>query len=137
VASIPSEWRSTERRSGGTYRTVCVRLCDGFYWPISFATTADSFDRDSGVCTQSCSSPTALYYYPNPGGEPEDMISLEGEPYLRLGKAFLYRTRYDAACKCKPHPWEQEAAEQHRRHAEEGQEAQEAQEEPAAPTAKE
>ena len=22
----------------GTYRTVCVRSCDGFYFPISFAT---------------------------------------------------------------------------------------------------
>ncbi|MGA9083760.1 MAG: DUF2865 domain-containing protein, partial [Pseudolabrys sp.] len=23
---------------GGTFRTVCVRTCDGFYFPISYST---------------------------------------------------------------------------------------------------
>ena len=27
----------------GTYRTVCVRSCDGYYFPISYATTAERF----------------------------------------------------------------------------------------------
>ena len=30
---------------GGTFRTVCVRTCDGFYFPISYATIAGSLPR--------------------------------------------------------------------------------------------
>jgi hypothetical protein len=97
-----------------TYRTVCVRLCDGYYWPVSFATIKESFKRDQRICAKSCNSSVALYYYPNPGGEPEDMVSLQGLPYRSLGTAFLYRTTYDANCKCRPHPWEAEAVERHK-----------------------
>ncbi|HEY6027233.1 MAG TPA: DUF2865 domain-containing protein, partial [Pseudolabrys sp.] len=32
-----------QQQAGGTYRTVCVRTCDGYYFPISFATTPDRF----------------------------------------------------------------------------------------------
>jgi hypothetical protein len=98
---------------GGTYRTLCVRLCDGYYWPISFATCQDGLQRDSKVCARSCEQPAALYYYPNPGGEPEQMVSLDGKPYTGLRTAFLYRTAYDPACKCRPHPWEAKAIERH------------------------
>ena len=100
---------------------MCVRLCDGFYWPISFATGAANFARDSKICTRSCGSSAALYYYRNPGGEPEDMVSLDGRPYKSLGTAFLHHTAYDADCKCRPHPWETEAIERHRKYAEPNQ----------------
>ncbi|HEX5959466.1 MAG TPA: DUF2865 domain-containing protein [Hyphomicrobiaceae bacterium] len=89
-----------------TYRTMCVRLCDGYYWPISFATRKDGLARDALKCERSCDGTAALYYYPNPGGAPKDMISLQGIPYKSLGTAFLYRSIYDARCKCRPHPWE-------------------------------
>src|SRR5690606_29512315 len=36
-------------RRHGTYRTVCVRLCDGFFFPISFATTPDRFGADEAA----------------------------------------------------------------------------------------
>ena len=34
----------------GTYRTVCVRTCDGFYFPISFATVPARFPDDEKTC---------------------------------------------------------------------------------------
>jgi hypothetical protein len=100
-----------------TYRTMCVRLCDGYYWPVSFATTMDKLARDERTCSQSCSSTVALYYHPNPGGQAEDMVNLRGVPYKSLGTAFLHRTTYDPNCKCRPHPWEPEAAERHKSYA--------------------
>jgi hypothetical protein len=102
---------------GATYRTMCVRLCDGYFWPVSFATHDANFGRDSETCTKSCGAPAALYYYPNPGGAPEDMVSLEGVPYKSLGTAFRFRDSYDASCKCRPHPWETEAVEHHQENA--------------------
>lgn len=101
----------------GTYRTLCVRLCDGYFYPISVATTPARFTHDEATCQSSCRSPARLYVYPNPGGEPEQMVSLDGRPYTVLPAAFLFRTRYDASCTCKPHPWEQEALARHRAYA--------------------
>ncbi len=36
------------------YRTVCVRMCDGYYYPISFGTTPDQFGRDASQCMRTC-----------------------------------------------------------------------------------
>ena len=33
----------------GTYHTVCVRTCDGYYFPISYSTNASRLDRKSVV----------------------------------------------------------------------------------------
>ncbi len=109
------------RRSSqqGGHRTVCVRMCDGYFWPISFATAEDNFERDQSVCENSCSSPAKLYVYENPGQEPEQMVNLKGQPYSKLSTAFLFRAKLDQSCKCNPHPWEKEAMDRHRRYADE------------------
>lgn len=101
-----------------TYRTMCVRLCDGAYFPVSFATPSDRFARDEDICQKSCSSPAKLYVYRNPGGEVEQMHDVKGEPYTKLKTAFLFRTTYDASCTCKPNPWEEAAQQKHRMYAE-------------------
>lgn len=98
---------------GGTYRTMCVRLCDGYFWPISFSVTKRDFARDNQLCERSCDSPAALHVYRNPGEEPENMVDLKGQPYAKLGVAFRFRVRYDAACKCRPHPWETASRQRH------------------------
>ncbi len=110
-------------RERGTYRTVCVRLCDGYFFPISFSTTPDRFAADEAACNSRCSSGARLYVYPNPGGEPEDMRDVRGQPYMALKNAFLFRTSYVEACTCKPHPWEREALDRHRLYAERAQKA--------------
>lgn len=95
-----------------TYRTMCVRLCDGYFWPISFTATKHELARDSEICERSCAAPVALHFYRNPGEEPPAMVDMKGQPYAKLPTAFRYRVRYDPACKCQPHPWE--AASRHR-----------------------
>lgn len=97
-----------------TYRTYCVRLCDGFYWPISFSTTSDRFDRDAAVCNSACGAPARLFVHGMPGGGPGTMVSLEGVRYASLKTAFHFRTRYDAQCRCQPQPWEAAATDRHR-----------------------
>jgi hypothetical protein len=103
-------------QSTGTYRTVCVRLCDGYYWPVSFATSRSNFERDAIRCEASCAG-AKLYVYRNPGEEVDDMQDLKGQLYTKLPNAFLYRTKYDAACKCQPHPWEEASRLRHRIYA--------------------
>lgn len=100
-----------------TFATVCVRLCDGYYFPVSFATTPESFGRDERKCQSTCGSQAKLFVYRNPGSSPENMQDLRGQAYSRLPTAFQYRTSYNESCKCKPHPWEEAARDQHRAYA--------------------
>ena len=96
-----------------TYRTVCVRLCDGYHFPIGEATPRSWLSRDENMCRNSCGSPARLFIL-RPGQEAEDMVDVKGTPYTQLDNAFRYRQKYDPACKCKPHPWEQEAKDRRR-----------------------
>ena len=109
----------SEQRSGGagTYRTMCVRLCDGYYFPISFSATRDRLARDAKTCESSCGGQARLFIYRNPGADVEDMVDLRGQPYQQLSTAFLYRTKYVPECRCKPNPWDAEAQQRHRMYA--------------------
>jgi hypothetical protein len=85
-----------------TYRTLCVRLCDGYYFPVSFSTLPNHFQRDVQQCQSQCAAPADLYYYQNPGGAVEQMISATNqEPYTSLKSAFRYRKEYVPGCSCK------------------------------------
>jgi hypothetical protein len=90
-----------------TVRTVCVRLSDGYFWPISYATMPDFVSNDAMTCQQSCpTTAVELYFYDNPGQEPEQMRNQYGEPYTALPTAFSYREEVDtspgANCKVAP-----------------------------------
>lgn len=85
-----------------TYRTLCVRLCDGYYFPVSFATLPNHFARDAEVCQSKCAAPAELYYHQNPGGAVEQMVSVgEQKPYTSLRNAFRHRKEYVKDCSCK------------------------------------
>ncbi len=75
------------------YRTLCVRTCDGYYFPISFAVQTKYFDRDQNTCSEMCpASPVKLYSHAIPEQSSEDMISVETKiPYKDLPTAFNYR----------------------------------------------
>lgn len=95
-----------------SYRTVCVRSCDGYYFPISFATVPERFDADAGQCQAMC--PTAsveLYVYENPGATMKEAVSLAGQSYLDHPNAFLYRNQYVKHCSCNPYTLALEASE--------------------------
>ena len=85
-----------------TYRTVCVRLCDGYYFPISFSTLPNHFERDAEACQSKCAAPAQLYYYQNPGGAVDQMVAFNSsEQYTKLKTAFLYRKEFVNGCSCK------------------------------------
>lgn len=87
---------------GGTFRTVCVRTCDGFYFPISYSTSPDRFREDELTCQRMCPAAEAsLYTYHNPGEEITQAVSLNGRLYTELPAAFQYRKALDPACSCR------------------------------------
>ncbi|CAL78431.1 conserved hypothetical protein; putative secreted protein [Bradyrhizobium sp. ORS 278] len=86
----------------GTYRTVCVRTCDGAYFPISFATVPGRFADDERACKAQCPAAEAsLFTYRNPGEDMNQAVSINGQPYSALANAFKYRTEFNPSCSCK------------------------------------
>ena len=77
---------------GDTFRTVCVRSCDGYYFPISYSTSQDHFREDEQSCQRMCpAAEVSLYTYHNPGEEVAQAVSLNGRIYTELPTAFQYR----------------------------------------------
>ncbi len=53
----------------GAFRTLCVRTCDGYYYPISFSAGPGRFKDDERTCTSAPARPpkVSLYVHHNPG----------------------------------------------------------------------
>src|SRR3984893_17248075 len=86
----------------GTFRTVCVRTCDGAYFPISFATVPARFPDDEKPCKALCPAAEAsLYAYRNPGEDMSSAVSINGQPYSSSPNAFRYRQEFNPSCACK------------------------------------
>jgi hypothetical protein len=86
----------------GTYRTVCVRSCDGAFFPISFATVPARFPDDDRTCKAQCPATEAsLYSYRNPGEDMNQAVSISGQLYTSLPNAFRFRQEFNPSCSCK------------------------------------
>jgi Protein of unknown function (DUF2865) len=86
----------------GTFRTVCVRTCDGAYFPVSFATYQARFQDDEKTCKALCPATEAsLFAYRNPGEDINQAVSINGQPYTALPNAFKFRTEFNPSCACK------------------------------------
>ena len=94
-------------RAGETYQTMCVRTCDGYFFPISYASTVTDFDRDQKNCETSCPG-TEMQVFFGPSGidEPANMVSTEtGRFYTELPTAFLHQQANvpePVGCGCNP-----------------------------------
>jgi hypothetical protein len=87
---------------GGSYRTVCVRTCDGYYFPISFSTSPARFGDDEQACQKLCPATEAvLFSHRNPGEDMNQAVSAKGQAYRDLANAFRYRREFVASCSCR------------------------------------
>jgi hypothetical protein len=75
---------------GGQFQTLCVRTCDGYYFPISYATGAENFGRDEAQCQAQCPG-AKLFYHATKGETVDQMTSLRGQAYTDMPNAFKFR----------------------------------------------
>ena len=90
---------------GGNLQTVCVRTCDGGFFPVSSNTSPASFARDAQVCSMMCPGvETELFYHGIGTQEMVDMVSASGgTPYKDEPYAFRFRDpnrKISKACGC-------------------------------------
>lgn len=101
-----------------TFRTLCVRLCDGFYFPISFQTTRQGLETDAARCETKCGKGAQLFFHANPGGNVATARSFTGLQYESLPNAFRHLKVRVPGCGCTPDPWTTSEQERHRAYAE-------------------
>lgn len=65
-----------------TVRTLCVRTCDGYYFPISTAASKKRVKIDEKICHAMYPAGGAELYTQRYSATPDtDMMSLQGKPY--------------------------------------------------------
>lgn len=101
----------------GNLRAVCVRLCDGYYWPLNDHASNQSLRREADRCEASCGAEARLFYQEQDENDPSAMVDLAGQSYGSLKTAFLYRTKLIGGCGCRPAPWSIAEQNRHRGYA--------------------
>jgi hypothetical protein len=102
---VASRWasRAMLRRvtAASSGYTICVRTCDGAFFPVSYFGPATRSDTLEQVCRLQCpNAEVALYSFPF-GGTIDEAVSSTGEPYARLTNADKFAQSYDPACSCR------------------------------------
>ena len=83
--------------SGGT-KAVCVRTCDGGFFPVSYSATRSQLGSLAQRCQALCpNAETTLYTY-SPNKDIDDAVSIDGKPYRDLPNADKFRTKFDPTC---------------------------------------
>jgi hypothetical protein len=90
--------RIESRIRGVSGKAVCVRLCDGFHFPLDLRNSSVREDGEA-ACQMLCPASDTKVFIKT--GEIENARSLEGENYTALPNALRYRKTYDATCYCR------------------------------------
>ncbi len=96
--SAEAEALPTSKLSGNR-RLVCVRSCDGGYFPLD--SEPQGKESVASLCSALCPNAEMLVFHAPREGGIEEAVSDMGEPYMRLPNALRYRKAYDPSCSCK------------------------------------
>ena len=98
--SAPSGEKGGVQAHSGSY-AVCVRTCDGSFFPVSYSGAGSRADSLEDVCRSLCpNADMALYSFPF-GGTIDEAASPTGEPYANLPNAGKFEKAYDPSCSCR------------------------------------
>ncbi len=90
-----------ERRepSWGSGRPVCVRTCDGFFFPL--ATSPGGREGQPDMCQALCPAAETEVFYMAGDGNIENATRRGGGSYSGLANAGKYLRQFDASCTCR------------------------------------
>jgi hypothetical protein len=98
--SAPSGEKGPVQAHAGSY-AVCVRTCDGSFFPVSYSGAGSRADSLEDVCRSVCpNADMALYSFPF-GGTIDEAASPTGEPYANLPNAGKFEKSFDPSCSCR------------------------------------
>jgi len=97
----PQDSDGEQRPRNVGHRAVCVRLCDGAFFPMTSSARPGASLGQEEMCQMQCpGAEVALYRMRD--DQIENAVSMNGSPYTALPNALRFRQRFDAACTCRP-----------------------------------
>lgn len=97
----PTEEDEDERPRGGSM-AICVRKCDGGFFPVSYSARRSNLDQLDNLCKALCPNADAALYTKSPWRDVDNAVSIEGQSYSDLPNALKFQKTHDSACSCKP-----------------------------------
>lgn len=84
-------------------RTVCVRLCDGYLFPLGDLRARSDMPVHGAACAAACpNAATSVYTMAAGETDLERAVSPQGLPYRASALANIYRQRRVQNCSCQP-----------------------------------
>ncbi|MGE3244724.1 MAG: DUF2865 domain-containing protein [Beijerinckiaceae bacterium] len=105
VASVSTS--DNDESSGRSFslgaRSVCVRLCDGYHFPVGQLENKGDIKAHEAICSGLCpGAPTRLYVQSSGSEDISEATSARGhKPYAALPIALRHTVKRDKTCSCK------------------------------------
>jgi hypothetical protein len=99
---IPLEAPPTDEQTprGGS-QAICVRTCDGGFFPLNYSARNGNLETLGELCTALCPNAEVSLYTRNPDNDVGTAVGADGTPYRDLQNAFKFQKSYDSNCTCK------------------------------------
>jgi hypothetical protein len=97
-----TRWASASVAGPTRGHSVCVRLCDGFFFPVGDVHGSGDIDTQTAVCSSACpGAPTRLFIVPSSSSEMDRATAVQtGQPYTALPVAFAHTKEVGPTCTC-------------------------------------
>jgi Protein of unknown function (DUF2865) len=82
-------------------KAVCVRTCDGSYFPVSYSAFSVRLDGLQAMCSALCPNAEVSIYTYSPSADIDQAVSATGARYVDLPNALKYRQTFDSTCTCR------------------------------------
>ncbi len=86
----------------GGSMAICVRACDGGFFPISYSARRANLEELSELCRAQCPNAEVTLYTRSPWRDIETALSIDGQPYSDHPNALKFTKSFDPSCACKP-----------------------------------
>ena len=90
-----------EAHAHGGGQAVCVRTCDGGFFPLGVSSHHDADDLKQ-MCGALCPGTETQVFTRNPNSEINTAASLDGKPYMDMPNALKFSKTFVPDCSCKP-----------------------------------
>ncbi|VVB44899.1 hypothetical protein RHCH11_RHCH11_01457 [Beijerinckiaceae bacterium RH CH11] len=88
-------------RAHGGGQAVCVRTCDGGFFPLGVSSHRDGDDLKQ-MCSALCPGTETAVYTRSPNAEINSAASLDGKSYMDMPNALKFQKTVVPDCSCKP-----------------------------------
>jgi hypothetical protein len=92
----------THNGAHGGSQAVCVRTCDGGFFPLSFSANSASDEELEALCKALCPNAEVRLYTRSPNRNISTALGTDGTAYGDLPNALKYTRALEPGCGCKP-----------------------------------